>query len=55
MTPACTMTSLINFPYLLETARAEKLLDEAIITELEAWYQNPFAWGEAHGSPRIIE
>ncbi|MEI8130610.1 MAG: orotate phosphoribosyltransferase [bacterium] len=55
MTPSCTMTSLINFPYLLETARAENLLDETILTELETWYQNPFAWGEAHGSPRVTE
>ena len=55
MTPPCTLTSLINFPYLLETARAEQLLDESTIQALEVWYQNPFAWGEAHGSPRITE
>ena len=52
MNPSCTLETLVTFPYLLETAREMKLLDHNTIEELEAWYKDPFVWGENHGMPR---
>ena len=53
--PACTLASLINFPYLLETAKMDETFSPETIAELEAWYADPFIWGEHHGFPRITE
>ena len=55
MTPPCILDPLINFPYLLERAKEEKIFGDAIITELEAWYKDPFSWGESRGMPREAE
>lgn len=55
MEPPCELIPLITFPYLLETAKTENLLDQNAIAELEAWYKDPFSWGETRGFPRATE
>ncbi len=55
MTPPCALTPLINFPYLLETAKMDGMFPAETIAELEAWYKDPFTWGENRGMPRAIE
>lgn len=52
MNPPCAFAPLMNFPYLLERAKAEKMFDDATITELEAWYKDPWGWGEKRGFPK---
>jgi orotate phosphoribosyltransferase len=51
--PPCNHTSLLTFPILLETARSGGLLSPEQISLLEAWREDPFGWGEAHGFPKV--
>jgi orotate phosphoribosyltransferase len=50
--PPCAHASLLTFPVLLEVARAGGYLPEGHIALLEAWREDPFGWGDAHGFPR---
>jgi orotate phosphoribosyltransferase len=50
--PPCRFTALLTFPLLLDVARSERLLDEHQIGLLEAWREDPFGWGDAHGFPK---
>ncbi len=51
--PACNHTSLLTFPTLLAAAREGGFLSAEQIALLEAWRQDPFGWGEAHGFPKV--
>jgi orotate phosphoribosyltransferase len=50
--PPCAFTSLLTFPVLLDVARSGGFLSGAQIALLEAWREDPFGWGEAHGFPK---
>lgn len=52
LTPPCVFSPLVTFPFLIEVARAEKILPESVLATLEEWHSNPFAWGDAHGYPK---
>ncbi len=49
MTPPCDFSPLITFPYLLDVAGSEKLLDEKTIEMLREWFKSPFTWAEEKG------
>jgi orotate phosphoribosyltransferase len=50
--PACAHASLLTFPVLLEVARTGGFLSERHIALLDAWREDPFGWGDAHGFPK---
>jgi orotate phosphoribosyltransferase len=50
--PPCHYTSLLTFPTLLDVARTGGFLSDSQIALLEAWREDPFGWGEAHGFPK---
>jgi orotate phosphoribosyltransferase len=50
--PPCSYASLLTFPVLLDVARTGGFLSGGQIALLEAWREDPFGWGEAHGFPR---
>lgn len=45
--------SLLNFPSLLEIAQRVKYISEADAKLLASWQENPFAWGEKNGFPKV--
>jgi len=51
--PPCAFTSLLTFPVLLDVARAGGFLAPDQIALLEGWREDPFAWGESQGFPRV--
>jgi len=52
LTPPCNFTSLLTFPVLLDVAKTGGFLSDAQIALLEAWQEDPFGWGAAHGFPK---
>jgi orotate phosphoribosyltransferase len=44
-----TVHSLCNWSAVLEAVKAERLVDDRAIGELEAFLRNPVAWSHAHG------
>ncbi len=53
LAPPCRYTSLLTFPVLLDVARSGEFLSGEQIALLEAWREDPFGWGEAHGFPKV--
>jgi len=51
--PACSFTSLLTFPVLLDVAKAGGFLSEDQIVLLSDWRDDPFGWGEKHGFPKV--
>lgn len=45
--------SLLNFPALLEIAQRVKYISEADAKLLASWQEDPFAWGEKNGFPKV--
>ena len=52
LTPPCHSTSLLTFPLLMDVARTGGFLSDPQIALLEAWREDPFGWGAAHGFPK---
>ncbi len=51
--PPCHFTSLLTFPTLLEVAESGGFLSRDQIALLADWREDPFAWGERHGFPKV--
>jgi len=52
LAPPCNFTSLLTFPVLLDVAKTGGFLSDGQIALLEAWQEDPFGWGAAHGFPK---
>lgn len=49
----CALHSLLTFPTLLEVAVRTGYLSASDLEVLGEWRKDPFAWGAAHGFPRV--
>lgn len=52
MTPPCSFSPLVTFPFLLEVAESENLIPKDTIVLLREWFKDPFGWGESRGTPK---
>jgi len=51
--PPCQLHTLLEFPLLLETARAKGALSHEQGAALDAWGKDPWGWGAAQGFPKM--